>query len=763
MVVLERHPRQAAGSARVVQCLSELGDVGDAVLELHEDVGTMVETQAIARAQILVDPHPHAPNANRESATSAEAGREHVAHPRAGRTLVRMSAPSPKRVPHVHHRPTGDVIDEFHWLSDRDDPDTIAHLRAENAATDRWFADHTGLVDELFAEIKSRIQETDQSVPVLKDGWWYITRTEEGRDYPIHSRARERDAAHDGGEMLLDENLAAEGHDYFALGSFDVSPDGRRLAWSLDTDGSEHFTMHVRDLDTGRDLDDRIPHTSWAGTAWSSDSQHLFYVTYDEHERPSTVWRHRVGDDHDNDVRIFHEPDERFYVGVDLSRSGRWIIIDSDSKTSSESHLVPADDPTSEPRLVVARRDDLEYHLDHWGDRFVVLTNLDALDFRVMQAPESDPSTWSPLIEHEAGRRITRVECFANHLVVHEWFQAQPRLVVMWRDGSVHPIDLGDAPHDCELDANPEWDTDHLRFSVESMVTPATLYEQNLLTGERTVLKTAPTPNVDLSRYTSERLWATSDDGTEIPYDIVRRIDATADGQAPCLVYAYGSYEASMPPWFSVARLGLVDRGFTWILAHPRGGGEMGRRWYLDGKLLHKRNTFLDVNAVARDAVRRGWAGRLAVRGGSAGGLMVGACLNFDPRLWTAAVAEVPFVDVVTTMSDPSLPLTVTEWEEWGDPRREPYASYMLSYSPYDNLEARDYPAIFATAGLNDPRVAYHEPAKWIARIRQLRTNDAPLLLRTEMDAGHGGPSGRYDRWREEATINAFVLVATRA
>ena len=674
-----------------------------------------------------------------------------------------MSAPSAKRVSHVHRRPTGDSIDDFQWLADRDDPDTIEYLNAENDHADRWLAPHAALVDTLFTEIKSRIQETDQSVPAFKNGWWYVTRTEEGREYPIHCRGRERavDNRLVDEHVLLDENVEATGHDYFSLGAFDISPDSRRLAWSRDTDGGEHFSMRIRDLRDGNDLGDRIEDTSWAGTAWSSDSSHLFYVTYDEQERPCTVWRHRLGDPQSADVQVFHDPDERFYVGIDLCRSGKWIIIDSHSVTSSESWLIPADDPTVAPVCVVSRREDVEYHVDHWGDRFVVLTNLEAVDFRVMTATETEPARWEPLIEHEAGRRITRVDCFATHLVVHEWHRAQPRLRVIRRDGSIDEIVISDAPHDCDLDSNPEWTTTSLRFSTESMVTPATLLEQDLLTGERAVLKRAPTPNLDLSRYETVRAWATSSDGTEVPYDVVRLRSANDDGSAPCLVYAYGSYEASMAPWFSVATLGLVDRGFTWVLAHPRGGGEMGRRWYLDGKLLNKTNTFADVNAVARDVVAKGWASphRLAVRGGSAGGLMVGACLNLAPELWTAAVAEVPFVDVVSTMSDPSLPLTITEWEEWGDPRFEPFASYMLSYSPYDNLAARAYPAILATAGLNDPRVAYHEPAKWIARIRQVRTNDAPLLLRTEMGAGHGGPSGRYDRWREEATISAFLSI----
>ncbi len=662
------------------------------------------------------------------------------------------------RAPHkpfVHTRPTGDSHDPFHWLRDRDDPDTITYLEAENRHADEWFAPHDELIETVFREIKSRIQETDQSVPMLKDSWWYATRTVEGSDYAIHCRGRARETATE--TVLLDENAEADGHDYFSIGSFDVSPDTRLLAWSSDTDGSEHFTMRIRDLTTGRDLDDVIIDTSWAGTAWSADSQYLFYVTYDEQERPSTVWRHRVGSAQADDVRIFDEPDERFYVGIDLTRNGEWIIIDADSKTSSESHLIPADEPLTPARVVRPRADDLEYHIDHWGDRFIVLTNLDAVDFKLMTAPNDDPASWTDFIAHTPGNRITRADTFADHLVIHEWVEAQPQLRIVQRDGSSTSVPVGDEPHDIELDSNPEWRTDWVRFATESMTSPGSVWEHNVRTGEQVLLKRQPTPNVDLDRYESERRWAVAPDGTRVPYDIVRLRGATP---GPALVYAYGSYEASMPPWFSVARLSLVDRGWTWVLAHPRGGGEMGRRWYLEGKLLAKRNTFDDTNAVADDLVAAGLVDgqRLAVRGGSAGGLLVGACITLRPELWAAGVAEVPFVDVVNTMSDPSLPLTVTEWEEWGDPRSEPFASYMLSYSPYDNTSARDYPALFVTAGLNDPRVAYHEPAKWVARIRDVRTNDAPLVLRTEMGAGHGGASGRYDRWRDEARVCAFLI-----
>jgi oligopeptidase B len=668
-----------------------------------------------------------------------------------------VAPPIAPHKPHVHDRPTGPVDDPYHWLRRKDDPDTVAYLTAENAYADAWFAPHDELVEAIFGEIKSRIQETDQSVPTYKDGWWYVTRTEEGAQYAIHCRGESRETATS--TLLLDENAEADGHEYFSVGAFDVSPSSQLLAWSLDVDGSEHFTMHVRDLATGVDLADEIRDTSWAGTAWSSDSRFVFYVTYDEQERPSTVWRHEIGTSQSDDVQVFHEPDERFYVGIDLTRSGEWIVIDSDSKTSSETWLIPATSPSTDPVVVRPRSTDLEYRLDHWGDRFVILTNLDAVDFRVMTAPASSPGIWSDFLPHVEGNRITRVDTFASHLVVHEWVDAQPRLRIVHRDGRVDVLDLGDAPHDVDLASNPEWNTDWLRFATESMISPATVWEHNVITGERNLLKRAPTPNVDLSRYTSARYWATSPDGTHVPYDVVRLAAPASPAPGPAVVYGYGSYEASMPPWFSVARLSLVDRGWTWVLAHPRGGGEMGRRWYLDGKLLNKRNTFDDTNAVADDLVARGLAdgARLAVRGGSAGGLLVGACISLRPDRWAAAVAEVPFVDVVSTMSDPSLPLTVTEWEEWGDPRSEPYASYIASYSPYDNTTARAYPALFVTAGLNDPRVSYHEPAKWVARIRALRTDDAPLVLRTEMGAGHGGQSGRYEQWRDEARVCAFL------
>ena len=678
-----------------------------------------------------------------------------------------MNAPVAKQIPFEWQRPTGAASDPWAWLRNREDPDTIAYLEAENRYADEFFATHSTFVETVFEEIKSRVLETDLEAPVRKDTWWYTSRTEEGKSYPIHCRGASRETATD--SVLLDENIEADGHEYFSLGAFAVSPDHRLLAWSSDTDGGERYTMKFRDLSTGAELADTLTDTAWGGCAWSvgagtdSDALWVLYVKPDEAMRPFQVWRHCMGTDQAADALVFEDLDERFFVSVDLTRSDQWIVIESSSKLSSEVALIAASDPTATPAIVRPRADDIEYHLDHWGDRFVIVTNLEAEDFRVMTAPVDAPSQWTEFLAHEAGRRIVGAEPFATHLVVHEWHEAQQRLRVLWADGREHVIDLGLEPHEVELESNPEWHTTTVRFSYQSFTTPASVFEEDLITGTRTLLKQKPVPGVDLSRYTATREWAVAPDGTSVPVDVMRLSDAVANSSAPCVVYGYGSYEISLPPWFSVARLSLIDRGWTFAVVHPRGGGELGRRWYLDGKLLSKVNTFSDTIACCEHLAASGWAasGRLALRGGSAGGLLLGACINMRPDLFASAIAEVPFVDVVSTMSDPSLPLTVTEWEEWGDPREEPSASYMLSYSPYDNLGPHNYPAIYVTAGLNDPRVSYHEPAKWVAKLREIRGNDVPLVFKCEMGAGHGGPSGRYEMWRDEARVIAFLAATT--
>ncbi len=672
-----------------------------------------------------------------------------------------MSEPSAKRIPHVWNRPTGEVSDHFAWLRDRDDPDTVAYLAAENEHANAWFGVHAELTEEIFGEIKSRVQETDIAAPVPKADWFYSARTEEGQSYPIHCRGRSADTATV--ELVLDQNAEAEGHEYFDLGAFALSPDHRFVAWSLDTNGDEHYTLHVRDISHQHDLDDELHDTTWAGVAWSNDGHYLFYVEADEQERPYRVMRHRLGAPQSDDAEVFVDHDERFFVGIGATRSTEWIVIQSASKQSSECWLIPASDAEAEPTCVRPREDELEYQIDHWGDRFVIVTNLDAVDFKVVEAPLDDPAAWTDLLAHEPGRRITGVEPFESHLAVHEWNQAQPTVRIVHRDGSNRALDIDPAPHDLRFGPNEQWDTPVVRLSHQSLTTPARVIDVDVTSGDITVVKETPTPNVDLHQYVAVRHWAEADDGTQIPVDVVRHVDTPVDGTAPCCVYGYGSYEVSIPPWFSVARLSVLDRGMVWALVHPRGGGELGRSWYVDGKLLNKRNTFTDTLAACEHLVANGVAARdrVAIRGGSAGGLLVGACVTMEPDRCASAVAEVPFVDVTTTMSDPTLPLTVTEWEEWGDPRSEPHASYIARYCPYDNTVAADYPALMITAGLNDPRVSYHEPAKWTAKLREVRTNDAPLVLRTEMGAGHAGPSGRYEAWRDEARVNTFLLRTT--
>ncbi len=654
-------------------------------------------------------------------------------------------------------------------MLDVDDQEFLDYLAAENTYSDAYFEPHAELIETLYSEIKSRVQESDMSTPVRNGDWWYVTRTEEGLSYPVHHRGPTIDTATE--VILFDENIESVGHEYFDLGALDASHDHRSFAWSVDTAGDERYQMRIRtfaDDGTFLDSNETIDGVANAGTAWSTDGSWLFYVRPDDQERPFQVWRHRVGDlMTDADELIFEELDERFFVAIGETRSNEWIVIHSASKTSAEVRLAPSD--LSTPFTVVRpRRDGIEYQVDHWGDRFVMTTNDAAVDFRVLTAPlDSDWSSadaWSELIAHIPGLRISGVEAFAGHIVVHEWAEAQPRLRILFRDDALpeRTVELGVAPHDVDLSSNPEWDSDTIRFATTSMVMPPSLFEEHVATSERVLLRQLPTPNVDLEQYVTRRLWAPSggDDPVLVPLDIVHHVDTPLDGTAATVLYGYGSYEASMAPWFSIARISLLDRGMVFALAHPRGGGELGRQWYLDGKLLNKQHTFDDMIACSEHLVEAKITApdRLAIRGGSAGGLLVGACMTQRPDLYASVVAEVPFVDIVSTMSDPTLPLTVTEWEEWGDPRSEPFASVMAGYSPYDNTVAADYPALYATAGLNDPRVSVHEPAKWVARLREVATGTAPVVFRVEMGAGHGGPTGRYEAWRDEARTLAFLL-----
>ncbi|MFI7426197.1 S9 family peptidase [Micromonospora sp. NPDC049836] len=686
-------------------------------------------------------------------------------------------APVAKRVPsgRTHHGDT--VVDEYAWLAAKDDPATIAYLTAENAYTEARTAHLERLRGQLFEETRRRTQETDLSVPTRKDGYWYYTRTVEGQQYGVHCRRAVRDgeqvppisadgAPLDGEEVLLDGNRLAEGHDFFALGAFDVSPDGRWLAYSTDHAGDERFTLRIKDLSTGEVLPDEIPDTFY-GTAWSTDASTLFYVTVDDAWRPNRVWRHAVGTPSSEDVVVHQEDDERFWVGVELTRSERFVVIDIHSKITSEVRVIPAGNPTGEPAVVAPRRQGVEYAVEHHGHRFLILHNDGAEDFALAFTSADVPGDWTPLIPHTPGTRLESVDAFENHLVVSLRSNGLTGLRVLPVGGAdPYDIDFPEPLYSVGLDANPEYRTSEVRLRYTSLVTPDSVYDYDLVTRQMVLRKQKPVrpgPDgraYDPADYEQHRDWAVADDGTRVPISLVCRRDTPRDGSAPAVIYGYGSYEASMDPWFSIARLSLLDRGVVFAVAHIRGGGELGRRWYDEGKLLAKKNTFTDFVACARHLVKAGWTGadRLVARGASAGGLLMGAVANLAPDAFTGIVAQVPFVDALTSILDPSLPLTVTEWEEWGNPLDDPEVyAYMKSYTPYENVAAVRYPAILAVTSLNDTRVLYHEPAKWIARLRSVAP-DGDYLLKTEMGAGHGGPSGRYDAWREEAFVNAWIL-----
>ncbi|MFI5494250.1 S9 family peptidase [Actinoplanes sp. NPDC051859] len=666
----------------------------------------------------------------------------------------------------------GDTItDEFAWLAEKENPDTVAYLEAENAWTQRATAHLEELRKTIFNEIKGRTQETDLSVPQRKGGYWYYTRTVEGKQYGIQCRvpagpevdppATGAGAPLPGEEVLLDGNELAEGKEFFALGTFDVTPDGTRLAYSVDFAGDERFTLKVKDLSTGESLADEVPDTFY-GSAWSADGSTLFYITVDEAWRPNRVWRHAVGQPAADDVVVYEEADERYWVGVELSRSEKFIVIDAHSKITSEVRVIAADRPTAEPAIIRERVQGVEYSIEHHGHRFLILHNENAEDFALSYTSVDNPGPWVELIGHTPGTRLEGVDAFQRHVVVSLRRDGLTGLRVI-ADGSTDFYDMAfPEPLYCVgLAGNPEYDTNLVRISYTSMVTPDSVYDVDLISRAMVLRKQKPVlGGYDPEQYEQFREWAVGEDGTKIPVSVVARKGTPRNGTAPLLLYGYGSYEISMEPTFSIARLSLLDRGMVYAVAHVRGGGEMGRRWYEEGKMLTKRNTFTDFIACARSLAQAQWTSPdlIVARGGSAGGLLMGAVANLAPDAFAGIVAQVPFVDPLTSILDPTLPLTVTEWEEWGNPleNADVYA-YMKAYSPYENVQKLKYPAILAVTSLNDTRVLYHEPAKWIARLRSTAP-DGSYLLKTEMGAGHGGPSGRYDAWKEEAFVTAWIL-----
>ncbi len=708
------------------------------------------------------------------------------------RTAVSPSPPVAERRPitRIHH---GDeFVDPYEWLRAKDDADVRAYLEAENAYTESRTAHLAELRESIFAEIKARTQETDLTVPTYtvhagdagpSTAYWYYVRTLEGSDYPIYCRAPAPDGPAappdverpiEGEQVLLDANQEADGEEFFSIGAFATSPAGRLLAYATDTAGDERFTLKVKDLQTGELLVDEITDTAY-GVAWAGET-HLFYTRADAAWRPYVVLRHRIGTAPTDDAEVLTEPDERFWLGVDSSRDERWILIGAGSKLTSEYRLLPTSDPEGTPRLVAARRQGVEYDVEPAGDRLLIVHNDGAPDFELAEAPldATGPEQWRPVLPHQPGVRILGVAGYAGHAVVSLRRDGLTGVHVLPRSehGDLQPgADIGfDEPlFDVYAVGGPNYVTDSIRIGFESLVTPATVYDYLLASGELVMRKQTPVlPDPDgrpyvPADYRQERGWATAADGTQIPLSIVRRADVPLDGSAPALLYGYGSYEISIDPGFSIPRLSLLDRGFVYAIAHIRGGGEMGRAWYENGKTLTKQNTFTDFVAAAEFLVEQRYTSvdRLAAAGGSAGGLLMGAVANLAPEKFRAIHAAVPFVDALTTILDPELPLTVIEWEEWGDPLHDPEVyAYMKSYAPYENVTARSYPAILATTSLNDTRVYYVEPAKWVAALRQHAQNgeDRPILLKTEMVAGHGGVSGRYKAWREKAFEYAWII-----
>lgn len=662
-----------------------------------------------------------------------------------------------------------DWLRDPHWQELMKDPtvlqpDIRAYLEAENAYADQAMQALGPLREQLFQEIKGRIKEDDSSVPSPHGDWLYYTRYETGAQHPLFCRK----PRHGGEEtIILDGNKEAEPHAYFKIGGAARSHDDRLFAWSADLKGSEYFGIRVRDMTSGSELADLVPDTS-GGIVWTLDNQSFYYVKVDENHRPAHVFRHRLGTDALEDECVYHESDPSFFVSVGATQSGRYILINVHDHQTSEVHLIDAADPDAHPRLVEPRLPGIEYDLEHdaRGDRFLIVTNADdAEDFKLVEAPVATPGRrfWRDLVAHRPGILVLGQIAFLDFHVRSEREDGLTRLIVRrMSDGQEQPISFDETAYDLSLMGSLEYETHICRFSYSSMTTPEQVFDYDMASGERTLLKEQEVPSGhDASDYVTERVFAVAADGERVPISLLYRKGLQKDGTAPCLLYGYGSYGISIPASFSVSRLSLVDRGFVYAIAHIRGGQERGYRWYTQGRLLNKMNTFTDFIAAGEHLAEAGYTsrGEITAHGGSAGGMLMGAVANLAPSLFKGLIAEVAFVDVLNTILDETLPLTPPEWLEWGNPIEDKDAYEMIaSYSPYDNVRRQAYPHIFALAGLTDPRVTYWEPAKWIAKLREFSTSDNALFLKTNMSAGHGGASGRFERLKETAMVYAFAL-----
>jgi len=652
-------------------------------------------------------------------------------------------------------------IDNYYWLNERENPKVIEYLKAENEYKEAVLKHTEALQENLYNEIVARIKQTDMSVPFKTEGYYYFTRFEEGKEYPVYCRKKGSMEAEEG--ILLNVNEMAEGYGFYHVAGLTVSTNNNLIAFGVDTVSRRKYTIHFKDLTTGEILPDEIPNTS-GQAAWANDNKTVFYSIKDDSLRSYKIFKHILGSEVSADKEIFHEKDVTFSTYVYKCKSKKYLFISSNSTLSTEYQYLDANSPDGKFKIIQPRERDLEYDVDHYKDKFYIRTNLDAKNFRLMETPvdKTSKENWTEVIPHREDVLLEGFEIFKNFLVVSERKNGLIQLrVIKWDGREGHYIDFGEETYMAYISNNPEFDTDLLRFGYTSLTTPSSTFDYDMNTGEKKLLKQQEVVgDFDPDNYHAERLYATAKDGVKVPISLVYRKGLEKNGDNPLLLYGYGSYGASMNASFSSVRLSLLDRGFVYALAHIRGGQEMGRYWYEDGKLMKKKNTFTDFIACAEHLITEGFTSpsKLFASGASAGGLLMGAVLNMRPDLFKGVIAGVPWVDVVTTMLDDSVPLTTSEYDEWGNPNNKEYYDYMLSYSPYDNVKAQDYPALLVTTGLHDSQVQYWEPAKWVAELRELKTDDNILLLHTNMEAGHGGVSGRFRRYKETALEYAFML-----
>ena len=659
----------------------------------------------------------------------------------------------------------GDVrVDNYYWMNNRDDAEVIDYLNQENEYNQKMTEHTRDFQQRLFEEMKARIKEDDESVPYKLNGYWYLTRFETGKDYPIYSRKKGELEAPE--ELLFDVNEMAEGFEYYSLGGLNVSPDNKMVAFGVDTLSRRKYTIQIKDLQTGEIYPDKIENAT-GGSTWAADNKTLFYTKKDDQTlRSYRIYKHILGTDSAEDELVFEEEDETFNTYVYKSKSKEYIIIGSHSTLTTEYRILKADDPSGEFKVFQPRERGLEYSIAHYEDDFYVMTNKDkATNFRLMKTPveKTTQENWVDVIPHREDYLLEDIDIFKKYLVVSERHNGLNKIkVIRWDTSEEYYIPFDNETYTAYTSINPSFDTDILRFTYNSMTTPTSVVDFNMETREKTVLKEQAVldENFDKNNYLSERIWATAKDGTKIPVSLVYKKGTKLDGNSPLLQYAYGSYGSTIDPYFSTVRLSLLDRGFIYAIAHIRGGEYLGRNWYEDGKLFNKMNTFTDYIDVSEYLIQEKYtsAEHLYAMGGSAGGLLMGAVINMAPQLYRGVIAAVPFVDVVTTMLDDSIPLTTGEYDEWGNPNNKDYYEYMMQYSPYDNVVAQDYPNMLVTTGLHDSQVQYWEPAKWVAKLRELKTDDNLLLFHTNMDAGHGGASGRFEALKEVAEEYAFLL-----